>query len=59
MKFSIKLNTIKSGWSFLYIEGSQVIISPQNILYLFSLKMDFVSANNADLDEMSLYAALQ
>ena len=37
MKFPIKLNTIKSGWSFLHIEGSQVIISPQNVLYLFSL----------------------
>ena len=27
MEFSIKLDTIKSGWSIVYIEGSQVIIS--------------------------------
>ena len=27
MEFSINLHTIKSGWSIVYIEGSQVIIS--------------------------------
>ena len=27
MEFSIKLHTIKSAWSIVYIEGSQVIIS--------------------------------
>ena len=27
MEFSIHLPTVKSGWSMVYIEGSQVIIS--------------------------------
>ena len=31
MEFSIKLHSIKSGWSILHIEGSQVIVS-----YFFS-----------------------
>ena len=34
MAFSINLHTIKSGWSIVYIEGSQVIIS-KNILHFF------------------------
>ena len=34
VEFSIKLHTIKSGWSIVYIEGSQVIIS-KKILYFF------------------------
>ena len=38
--FSIKLHTMKSGWSIVYIEGSQIII-PNNIVFL-SLKIDFV-----------------
>ena len=28
IEFSIKLHTIKSGWSIVYIEGSPIIISP-------------------------------
>ena len=40
MNFSMKLHTIKSGWSIVYIEGSEVIIPPQNV-FLF-LKIDFV-----------------
>ena len=40
MEFSIKLHTIKSGWSIVYIEGSYVIISKQNIVFL-SLEIDF------------------
>ena len=55
MEFSIKLHTIKSGWSNVYFEGTKVIIS-KNILFL-SLKIDFVTANSADLDEMPLHAA--
>ena len=27
MEFPIKFDTVKSGWSIVYIEGSQVIIS--------------------------------
>ena len=34
MKFSIKFDTAKSGWSIVYIEGSQVIIS-KKILSFF------------------------
>ena len=36
---SIKLNTIKSEWPSVYIEGSQVIIVKR---FCFSLKFDFV-----------------
>ena len=50
MVFSIKVDTVRSGWSIVYIEGSQVIMF-KNILFL-SQKIDFVSANNADPDEM-------
>ena len=35
------------------MEGSQVIISPQNIIFQdLSLKIDFVSANSADPGEL-------
>ena len=37
--FSIKLHAIKSGWSIVYIEGAQVIIS-KDITFI-SLKIDF------------------
>ena len=49
MEFPIKFDTVKSGWSVVYIEGSQVIIS---------LKIDFVLANSEDPDEMPHYAAI-
>ena len=55
MEFSIKLDTVKSGWSMLYIEGSQVIISK---IEFISPKVDFVLENSADPDEMPPYAAL-
>ena len=48
-------DTVKSGWSIVYIEGFQVIIS-KNIMFL-SLKIDFVIANSADPNEMPPYAA--
>ena len=32
MEFSIKLHTIKSGWSIVYIEGSHVIIKKKNCI---------------------------
>ena len=34
MDFSIKFDTVKSGWSIVYIEGSQVIISKKSIVFL-------------------------
>ena len=50
MEFSIKLYTIKSRWSIISTEGSQVIISKN---YRFSFfKIDFVLANSTDCDEM-------
>ena len=47
MKFSIEFDTVKSGWSIVYIK---VIIS-KNIVFL-SLYMDFVLANSADPEEI-------
>ena len=44
-----------SGWSIVYIEGSQVTIK-KKIVFL-SLKIGFVLANSADPDEMLHYAA--
>ena len=49
MEFSIQLHTNKSGWSIVYIERTQVIISPKNIF--LSLKITFVAANSADPNE--------
>ena len=43
------------GWSIVYIDGSQVIIS-KNIVFI-SMKMDFVLANSVDPDEMLHYTA--
>ena len=53
MEFSIKFDVVKSGWSKIYIVGSQVIFSEK---YCISLKIDFVLAKSADPDEMSHYA---
>ena len=44
-------DTVKSGWSIVYIEGIQVIILKRNIVFI-SLKIDFVLASSADPDEM-------
>ena len=41
MEFSIKIHLIKSGWSIVYIERLQVIISKKNIVFL-PLKINFV-----------------
>ena len=49
MEFSIELHTIKSGWSIIYIEGSQVILEKNVFL---SLKIRFVLGNSADPDKM-------
>ena len=45
MEFSIKFDTVKLGWSIVYIVGSQVIILESIIVFL-TLK------NSADPDEM-------
>ena len=49
MDLSIKLYTIKSGGSIVYIEDSQVISKEYCILFL---EDDLVLANRADADEM-------
>ena len=48
MEFSIKLHAIKSGWSIVYIEGLQIIISKN----CTSLIINFVSENSEDPYEM-------
>ena len=40
MDFSLKSDTFKSGWSIVYIEWSQIMISEK--IVFFSLKVDFV-----------------
>ena len=52
MKFPFNFETVKSRWSIIYIEGSQVIIS-KNMIFL----MDFVLAKSEDPDEMPHDAA--
>ena len=46
IEYSVKIDTVKSGWSIIYVAGSQVIYF-KKILYI-----DFVLANSADSDEM-------
>ena len=55
MELPIKFDTVKSGWSIVYIEGSQIIIS--KYIVCLSLKIDFISAKSADPDEMPHDAA--
>ena len=47
IEFPIKFDTIKSGWSIVYIEGKRVIISKK----IYYLPICFVLANSADPDE--------
>ena len=54
MEFPIKLDTVKLGWSIVYIEGPQVIT--YKTYCIFSLKIDFVLANTADPYEIRHYA---
>ena len=57
MESSIKFDKVKSAWSIVYTERSQVITSKNNI-YNISLSEDGVCvANSADTDEMPHYAA--
>ena len=51
MDFSTKVDTVKSGWSIVYIERSQVIFSTNKNIFL-SLMTNFVLANNAVPDEL-------
>ena len=52
MEFAIKFDTVKSGWSIVYIEGYNLKI------YIFlSRKIYFVLASSADPDEMPHDAA--
>ena len=55
MENSIKLQTIKEGWSSVYNEGSRVIIKKTSAF--LSQKIVFVLANSADPDEMLHYGA--
>ena len=48
MEFPIKFDTVKSGWSIVYMEGSMVVIL-KNIYVFFS--EHFVLANSEDPDE--------
>ena len=50
-KSSYIVHTIKSGWSNVYIERSQVAVSKNNIV-IISFKIEFVLANSADPYEM-------
>ena len=54
MEFTIEFDTDMSGWSTVYIEGSQVKIKKKNAF--LSLKIDFGLANSAAPDEMTHYA---
>ena len=56
MKISIKFDTVKSGWSIVYIEGLQVIVS-KNIIFL-SLRVDFVFTSSAYLCDISSGSSL-
>ena len=55
MDSSLWFYTIHLGWSIVYIEGSQAIIS-KNIVFI-SLKIDIVLGNSVDSYEMLHYAA--
>ena len=50
MEFSIKLHTLKSGWSAVYIQGSQVISFKKCCISFYEDRFCF--ANSADPDEM-------
>ena len=54
-RFNIKFDTVKLGWSIEYIEGQRLYFP--NIVYLPSLKIDFVLKNSADPDEIPHYVA--
>ena len=47
MDFSTNFNAVKSGWSIVYIEGSQVITS-QNLLCFFHLGLQYLQEYPGD-----------
>ena len=49
IEFPRKFDRVKSGWSIVYNDESQVTISQK---YCISLKSEFVSVNSADPDEI-------
>ena len=53
MYFPIMFDEVRSGWSIIYIQGSQVIYFLNLCL---SLKIEFSLANGVDPDEMLYYA---
>ena len=55
MGFSRKFDTVKSGWSIVYIQGLQVKISKKYVS--FSEHQFCLGKNSADPDEMLPYAA--
>ena len=55
MEFSIKLHTMNSEWSIVYIEESPIIISKKKNVYI-SQCVDFALANGADLIKYHLSA---
>ena len=50
MEFPIKFDTVK-GWSIVYFEGLQAVISKKNDVFL-PPRINVASANSADPDEM-------
>ena len=46
LEFPIKLDTVKSGWSIVYIGGYRLAFLKK------SVKVDFVLSNSADTDKM-------
>ena len=48
MEFSIKFNTVKSGW---YVLRDQRLYLQKSVVFLI-MKINFVLANSADPDEM-------
>ena len=56
MEFSIKLHTIKSAWSIVYVDWSQVITS-KKISFVFSMRINLVFENSAVFLEMLHHAA--
>ena len=50
MEVSLKFDTVKSGWSIIYIEGSKVIFSANVVVFLLEIECGL--ANSADPDEM-------
>ena len=54
MKISIKFDTVRSGWSIIYIHSDQQVIIKNAFL---SLRINFDFENSADHDEMPPYVA--